>query len=172
MIKLIYEKFIKKIQINKDINKMYKYYKYSKTYNNKIIKKIWLQLSWKEHNKIFYKYSCDIDPNSTIGKVIFRHPLGIVIGRGAIIEDGVIIHQNVTLGALKFDPIEKRGVICQQIIGKNTIICAGAKILGDIKVGKNCIIGANAVVTKDIPNGATVVGYNKIILKGDINVQE
>lgn len=76
--------------------------------------------------------------------------------------DGVIIHQNVTLGALRFNA-ERRGVDCKQIIGRNTIICAGAKILGNVNIGENCIVGANAVVTKDIPDNSVVVGFNKVI---------
>lgn len=80
-------------------------------------------------------------------------------------EDDVIVHQNVTFGALRFSKEERRGISCNQIIKKGTIICAGAKILGDVTIGENCIIGANAVVTKNVPDGATVVGYNKIILK-------
>lgn len=111
------------------------------------------------------EFSCEIFPEAQLGNVIFRHPLGIVIGGGARLSDGVIIHQNVTFGALRFDEKERRGIFCQQFVGENTIICAGAKILGDVTIGKNCIVGANAVVTKDVPDGATVVGYNKIIVK-------
>ena len=95
----------------------------------------------------------------------FRHPTGIVIGGGAVLADGVIIHQNVTFGALRFDEKEKRGIPCQQIVGQDTIIGCGAKVLGDITIGKNCIIGANAVVTKDVPDGTTVVGFNTFIYK-------
>ncbi|UUF09750.1 hypothetical protein J0J70_12450 [Turicibacter bilis] len=47
------------------------------------------------------------------------------------------------------------------MVGKNTIIGAGAKILGDVIIGENCTIGVNAVVTKDVPSNTTVVGYNK-----------
>ena len=54
---------------------------------------------------------------------------------------------------------------CQQIVGENTIIGCGAKILGDVTIGKNCIIGANAVVTIDVPDNTTVVGFNKFISK-------
>ena len=95
----------------------------------------------------------------------FRHTLGIVIGGYAELHSGVIIHQNVTLGALRFDEIERRGIPCSQKNGANTIICTGAKVLGDIIVGENCILGANAVVTKDVPDNMVVVGYNKQFLK-------
>ena len=117
------------------------------------------------HKKIFRKFACDITPGCQLGKVIFRHPTGIVIGGGAVLADGVIIHQNVTFGALRFDEKEKRGIPCQQIVGQDTIIGCGAKVLGDVTIGKNCIIGANAVVTKDVPDDTTVVGFNTFIYK-------
>ena len=82
-----------------------------------------------------------------------------------MLADGVIIHHNVTFGALRFDEKEKRGIPCQQIVGQNTIIGCGAKVLGDITIGKNCIIGANAVVTKNVPDDTTVVGFNTFIYK-------
>ncbi len=43
-------------------------------------------------------------------------------------------------------------------IGDNVSICAGAKVLGGVKVGNNVTIGANAVVTKDVPDNAIVAG--------------
>ena len=166
MFGIIRKLIIKEININKDIIKMMKYKRIlQENKKNYFLKKLSSFLVDYYHNKIFIKYACDIIPNTQIGKIIFRHPLGVVIGGGAIIEDGVIIHQNVTFGALKFDPIERRGIMCKQHIKKNSIICAGAKILGDVTIGENCIVGANAVVTKNVPDGATVVGYNKIILK-------
>lgn len=124
-----------------------------------------LFFTWRSaylHRKIFIRYACDITPDCTLGKVIFRHPVGIVIGGGAKLADGVIIHQNVTLGALHFDPIDRRGLPCTQTIGENSILCAGAKILGNVVIGKNCIVGANAVITIDVPDNHTAVGYNKI----------
>ena len=133
--------------------------------NNKIICSINKLFVFFLHKKIFYKFACDITPSCQLGNVIFRHPTGIVIGGGAVLSDGVIIHQNVTLGALRFDEKEKRGIPCQQIVGENTIIGCGAKILGDVTIGKNCIIGANAVVTTDVPDNTTVVGFNKFISK-------
>ncbi len=77
----------------------------------------------------------------------------------------MIVHQNVTFGALRFDETERRGIMCYQYVGENTIIGAGAKVLGDVKIGKNCVIGANAVVTKNVPDNTTVVGYNRHIKK-------
>lgn len=152
--------------ITDDIATMQKYTRLSEQYHrNKILKKIFTLLKVYYHRKIFRNFACDITPECQLGKVIFRHPLGIVIGGGARLSDGVIIHQNVTFGALRFDDIERRGVFCEQFVGENSIVCTGAKVLGDVKIGKNCIIGANAVVTIDIPDDCVVVGYNKILPK-------
>lgn len=150
-------------KFTKELKKMFFYYKLSKKYEkNFILKRIFLKLAWIKHDSIFYRFACDITPSSNLKNVTFRHPVGIVIGGGANLGDNVIIHQNVTLGALKFDE-NRRGISCKQIIGNNTIICAGAKILGDVVIGENCIIGANSIVTIDVPNGKKVVGYNKIL---------
>ena len=133
--------------------------------DSKFLRKINSLLVFLLHKRIFRKFACDITPSCKLGNVVFRHPTGIVIGGRAVLADGVIIHQNVTFGALRFDEKEKRGIPCQQIVGQDTIIGCGAKVLGDITIGKNCIIGANAVVTKDVPDGTTVVGFNTFIYK-------
>ncbi len=133
--------------------------------DNKFLRKINSLLVFLLHKRIFRKFACDITPSCKLGNVVFRHPTGIVIGGGAVLADGVIIHQNVTFGALRFDEKEKRGIPCQQIVGQDTIIGCGAKVLGDVTIGKNCIIGANAVVTKDVPDDTTVVGFNTFIYK-------
>lgn len=148
------------------IHSMQKYKLLSEQYQHNYMLRVFYSLRFMQlHKKIFIKYSCDITPECQLGKVIFRHPLGIVIGGGARLSDGVIIHQNVTFGALRFDEIERRGVFCEQFVGENSIICTGAKVLGNVKIGKNCIIGANAVVTVDVPDNCVVVGYNKILPK-------
>ena len=133
--------------------------------DNKFLRKINSLLVFLLHKRIFRKFACDITPSCKLGNVVFRHPTGIVIGGGAVLADGVIIHQNVTFGALRFDEKEKRGIPCNQVVGENTIIGCGAKILGDVTIGKNCMIGANSVVTKNIPDNTTVVGFNKFITR-------
>lgn len=148
------------------IRRMQRYNRNIEKYrNNKILRKINSLLVFLLHKRIFRKFACDITPSCKLGNVIFRHPTGIVIGGGAVLADGVIIHQNVTFGALRFDKKEKRGIPCNQVVGENTIIGCGAKILGDVTIGKNCMIGANSVVTKNVPDNTTVVGFNKFIIK-------
>ncbi len=96
---------------------------------------------------VFLPYDADFDSTLTL-----RHPIGVVIGEGVKIGENVIIYQNVTLGR------SSSSVAAYPKIGDNTVIYAGAVILGGISVGSGCVIGANAVVTKDVPDGALAVG--------------
>lgn len=134
-----------------------------KSASNSFKHKIFSSLASYYRNKIYYKYHCDIHPSCKLGDNIgFRHPIGIVIGAGTEIKDNVTILQQTTFGSVRFDNMGF-GMPYRQVIGKNCIIGAGAKILGDITIGNNCVIGANSVITKDIPDNCTVVGFNKII---------
>ena len=44
------------------------------------------------------------------------------------------------------------------MLGDNSYIGQGTKIIGAVQIGNNGAIGANCVVTKDIPDNAVVVG--------------
>lgn len=85
----------------------------------------------------------------------FPHPVGIVISRAATIGKNCVIFQNVTIGA-KFAPtLDKK---YYPTIGDNCRICAGAVIIGPVKIGNNAVIGANSVVVKDVAENAIVAG--------------
>jgi len=58
------------------------------------------------------------------------------------------------------------------IIGDNTILIAGTKIVSSIIVRKNCVIEVNAVVTKDIPDNCLAIGVSAKIFKENINIEE
>src|SRR5690606_7453725 len=75
---------------------------------------------------VFLPYSADFDSSLTM-----RHPTSIIIGEGVRLGENVIIFQNVTLGRSDTD------VPAYPKIGDNTIIYAGAVVLGGIKVGDN-----------------------------------
>jgi len=103
----------------------------------------------------------EIHPGAKIGKGLFiDHGMGVVIGETSIIGENVTIFQGVTLGGTG----KQRGKR-HPTIGNNTVIGAGAKILGDITVGNNVNIGANAVVIRDVPANSTVVGVPGRIAK-------
>ncbi|GHB22044.1 serine O-acetyltransferase [Shewanella indica] len=112
--------------------------------------------------RLLRKYGVEICKGALLSKsLILRHPVGIVIGGGAVIKERVTIHQGVTLGAKDFNE-NGNSVFCKQIINDDVIIGAGAKILGNVEIGKNSVVSANAVVTKNVPENSIVVGVNKI----------
>ncbi|MCF7487677.1 serine acetyltransferase [Vibrio sp. A2-1] len=105
--------------------------------------------------RIFYVYNCEISHTAKIASSVeFGHPIGVVIGSNAVVEDGCKIYQQVTLGSNLVGHNE------MPIIRSNSIIASGAKVVGGISIGNNCIIGANSIVTKDVPSATIVVGAN------------
>lgn len=102
------------------------------------------------------RYGVYISRNAVIGSSLsLPHPTSIVIGEGVKIGDRVKIYQNVTLGG------RVRGdwrVGNYPAVGDDSVIFAGAVIVGKVSVGKNCTIGANSVVITDIPDNSVAVG--------------
>lgn len=86
------------------------------------------------------------------------HLNGIIISPVAKVgEDCTLFHQ-VTLGVNGRKSLE-----VGPHLGDRVSVGAGAKVIGPVLIGNDVTIGANAVVTKDIPDGATVVGFNRIV---------
>lgn len=106
-------------------------------------------------------FTCDISYKSQIHKTVtFSHNgLGVIINPNTIIDRKSLVLQNVTLGGNLGKKREINGrVTSAPVIGKNTIIGAGAIILGPVKNGDNARIGAGSVVTRDIPSNTVAVG--------------
>lgn len=104
----------------------------------------------------------DIHPGAQMGAVIIDHGMGVVIGETAIVGNGVIIYQGVTLGGTSLRR-ERR----HPTIGDNVVIGAGAKVLGAIDIGAGTRIGSNSVVVESVPPNSTVVGIpGKVIRRG------
>lgn len=106
--------------------------------------------------KLYRKYNCWISPKAQLGKnILFPHPLGIVIGEGAIIGDNCIIYQNVTIGRKKIDieeyPELKNGVI----------VYSNATIIGGITIGEESTIGCNTIVLKSVEPNSKCIGVVK-----------
>lgn len=96
----------------------------------------------------------EIHPGATIGRGVFiDHGMGVVIGETAIIGDECLIYQNATLGGTGKE-LGKR----HPTLGKNVIVGAGAKVLGNITIGDHVRIGAGSIVLRDVPSDCTVVG--------------
>ena len=97
------------------------------------------------------------------------HPNGIIIGQGVSIGNDVVIYHQVTLGgARRGDWRAGR----YPAVGDNTVIFAGAKIVGAVSVGNDCVIGANAVVNRDVPPHHVAVGIPAVCHPRKQNEQE
>jgi len=94
-----------------------------------------------------------IDPDVAIGAgFAMPHPVGVVIGTGAIVGEGVTLYQNVTIGQAG------KGTFVYPRVGDRVTIYAGAVVVGDIEIGDDVVVGANAVVLRSFSNGQHVVG--------------
>ena len=103
----------------------------------------------------------EIHPGATIGKGLFiDHGMGVVIGETTEIGNNVVLYQGVTLGGTGKEKGKRHPTIKD-----NTIIGAGAKVLGAFVVGENAKIGAGAVVLENVPDNSTVVGIPAKIVK-------
>lgn len=96
----------------------------------------------------------EIHPGATIGPGLFiDHGMGVVIGETAVLGENVTLFQGVTLGGTGKEKGKRHPTL-----GRNVVVGAGAKVLGNLTLGDNVRIGANAVVIRDVPPNAVVVG--------------
>lgn len=109
-------------------------------------------------------YSAKIGPGL---KVV--HGLGTVIGAQSRIGSHFSVYQGVTIG----DKIAKQtGLDQRPEIGNYVIVCAGAVILGPIRIGDKTIIGANSVVLNSLPDRCIAVGSPAEIKQENISDEE
>lgn len=105
-------------------------------------------------NRISERFAVDIHPAARIGSGIFvDHGTGLVIGETAVVGDDVSILQEVTLGGTGKERGDRHPKIRDGVL-----ICAGAKVLGNIEIGARATIGAGSVVLDSVPAGCTAVG--------------
>ncbi|MCK9554219.1 serine O-acetyltransferase [bacterium] len=103
----------------------------------------------------------EIHPGAEISRGFFiDHGMGVVIGETAVIGENCTLFQGVTLGGTGKEQGKRHPTL-----GKNVVIGAGAKVLGNITIGDNSYVGANAVVLKDVPPESTVVGIPGTVVK-------
>ncbi|MEA5582782.1 serine O-acetyltransferase [Nodularia harveyana UHCC-0300] len=96
----------------------------------------------------------EIHPGAEIGKGVFiDHGMGVVIGETAIVGNYTLIYQGVTLGGTGKESGKRHPTL-----GKNVVVGAGAKVLGNIQISDRARIGAGSIVLRNVPADATVVG--------------
>lgn len=96
----------------------------------------------------------EIHPGAQIGVgVMIRHGYGVVIGETAIVGDGSVIHQEVTLGGTGKEQGKRHPTL-----GRGVVVGPGSKVLGNIHIGDYARIGAGAIVLRSAPAHGVVVG--------------
>ena len=108
-------------------------------------------------------YCCEIHCPDMDKSILFaHHARGCTIVAAKICK-GVVIYQNVTCGSnMKYNKLtEKWENVGSPILDENVIVSDGAKILGPVVIGKNTVIGAGAIITKDIPANSIAYGINQ-----------
>ncbi len=110
-----------------------------------------------------FRTGIEIHPAAKIAAGVFiDHGAGVVIGETAEVGEGTVLYQGCTLGGTGKETGKRHPTV-----GKNCVISAGAKVLGNITVGDYAKVGAGAVVLRDVPPRATVVGVPAHIVKID-----
>lgn len=79
------------------------------------------------------------------------HGTGLVINGDSILGSGVILRQNVCIGARA----DGEG---SPVVEDGASLGAGAIVLGAVRIGAGAQVGAGAVVLGDVPAGAVAVG--------------
>ncbi len=110
----------------------------------------------------------EIHPGAQIGKGVFiDHGMGVVVGETAVIGNYSLIYQGVTLGGTGKESGKRH-----PSLGKNVVVGAGAKVLGNIEISDNVRIGAGSVVLRDVPSDCTVVGIpGRIVYRAGSKVE-
>lgn len=112
-------------------------------------------------NRVSATLGPDIHPAARIGTgVMLDHGSGIVIGETAVVEGGVTILQNVTLGGTGKEHGDRHPKIRQGVF-----IGAGANIIGNVEIGAFSKIAAGSVVLKHVPPCCTVAGVPAQIVR-------
>jgi serine O-acetyltransferase len=111
----------------------------------------------------------EIHPAARIAPGVFiDHGMGVVIGETAEVAENVTLYQGVTLGGTSLKR-EKR----HPTLERNTVVGAGAAILGGITLGEGTRVGAGSVVVRDVPPNSVVVGVpGKVIYRDGQRVLE
>ena len=99
-------------------------------------------------------FAVDIHPAVPVGcRVFIDHGTGLVVGETAFIGDDVSILHEVTLGGTGKERGDRHPKVRDGVL-----LCAGAKVLGNVEIGRDAKVGAGSVVLHDVPAGATVAG--------------
>lgn len=105
---------------------------------------------WFLRNVLISMHSIDIGKGARITYPNLPHPMGIVIGKGVIVEENVTLYHNVTLGAKNGGyPHIKSGVT----------IFPSATVVGLTVVNEAAMIGANCFLDRSLAEKEVFSGH-------------
>jgi serine O-acetyltransferase len=112
------------------------------------------ELAYFLQSRVSEVFAIDIHPAVPVGSGVFiDHGTGLVIGETAVIGDDVSILHEVTLGGTGKERGDRHPKVRDGVL-----LCAGAKVLGNVEIGRDAKVGAGSVVLHDVPPRATVAG--------------
>ncbi len=86
----------------------------------------------------------------------------LIIGDGSNVQDGTVIHtdEGVPLSIGRNVSIGHAALLHGCVVGDDTLIANGARVLDNVRIGRNCVIAAGALVPPDkvIADGSVVMG--------------
>ena len=82
----------------------------------------------------------------------------ITIGEDTKVQDGVVMHNNTTVGA--GCTLGHNAIVHGCTIGDNVLVGMGAVVLDGARIANDCLVGAGALVTgkMDAPAGSMILG--------------
>lgn len=91
-------------------------------------------------NLLIMLHSCDVSRNAVLeGPLLVPHPIGIVIGKSAVIGERAVLYQGVTVGA-------GPGAL-YPTIGAGAVLYAHSTVVGNVFVPANSRVKAHHVIS-------------------------
>jgi len=98
-------------------------------------------------------HGCQLAVGAEIGPGLrLPHPPAVVVGKGVRAGKDIILFQNVSLAARRWNSED------YPIIGDRVVIFANSVVLGSVRLGDDSRVGACSLVLHDVPAGVTVAG--------------
>jgi serine O-acetyltransferase len=128
----------------------------------KLVKRILIVLLKIPQKLLNISYGSEFPfPAKIGGGLKILHLNGIIIHQNATIGNECTIYHQTTIGA---NESRKRWDLVATI-GDRVYIGAGAKVIGNVTIGSDVTIGANSVIVKDVQNNCVVVGNPAKVIK-------